>query len=215
MISLELVFEVHGYWHVGTGRGGGASADAVVSRDDAGLPCIPGRQVKGLLREAVETAEAAGVLTHDPLYSFTWFGSHIDGAARGRTPSPESRVSDLESFRFRTEPGSLVVSTASVGANRADVNAWRQWARTDEARPKVREMFRAFASTKVDDAGVADEKTLRSIEVVVPMTLCAEVTGPDGDWGALLARALPLLDGVGGHRNRGLGRVTVTLGGAR
>ena len=42
------------YWHCGSGLSAGSSADATIVRDDEGLPFVPGRTVKGHLREAAE-----------------------------------------------------------------------------------------------------------------------------------------------------------------
>ena len=42
------------YWHCGSGLSGGSSTDALVARDDDGLPFVPGRTFKGHLREAAE-----------------------------------------------------------------------------------------------------------------------------------------------------------------
>lgn len=42
------------YWHCGSGLSGGSSADALVVRDEEGLPYVPGRTIKGHLREAAE-----------------------------------------------------------------------------------------------------------------------------------------------------------------
>lgn len=41
-------------WHCGSGLAAGAETDALVIKDKNGLPFIPGRTVKGLVRQAVE-----------------------------------------------------------------------------------------------------------------------------------------------------------------
>lgn len=41
-------------WHCGSGLASGANLDALVIKDNDGLPFIPGKTIKGLLREAVE-----------------------------------------------------------------------------------------------------------------------------------------------------------------
>ena len=58
MKRLTLTFTLLSYWHAGTGAGRGGDADAVVQRDDDGLPYLPGKSVKGLIRDAVETYAA-------------------------------------------------------------------------------------------------------------------------------------------------------------
>jgi len=42
------------YWHCGSGLSGGSSSDAEVLKDDENLPFVPGKTLKGHLREAAE-----------------------------------------------------------------------------------------------------------------------------------------------------------------
>ncbi|MGB1217231.1 MAG: RAMP superfamily CRISPR-associated protein, partial [Saprospiraceae bacterium] len=48
----EYTIEFHSYWHVGSGLFGGTEADNLVNKDKVGLPYIPGKTLKGLLRQA-------------------------------------------------------------------------------------------------------------------------------------------------------------------
>lgn len=200
MTTVDLFFDIHSYWHVGTGRGLGPSADAVAFRDAAGLPCVPGREVKGLLREAVALAERLGLYGPTPGPAERWFGTAIP---------EEDRERALERMRYTTLPGALTVGSACLGDSPDATRAWRAWAAQQPAQ--IAALFRPFASTKLDERGVADDQTLRAVEVVVPVRLRAEVEGPNDDWPDQLARALSFVDGLGAHRNRGFGRVTVTL----
>lgn len=52
--SIKYAVTFYSYWHCGSGLSAGASADALVVRDKNGLPFIPGKTIKGLLREVVE-----------------------------------------------------------------------------------------------------------------------------------------------------------------
>lgn len=49
------------YWHLGSGLSGGARHDASVTRDADGLPCVPGKTLKGVLREAAQRIDSAFV----------------------------------------------------------------------------------------------------------------------------------------------------------
>lgn len=202
---MILEFDIHGYWQVGTGRGAGPNADAVAFRDGSGLPCVPGRQVKGLLREAVELAERCKAIKSGSAKA--WFGTSLPDALPDAAFEPDAREENLEAMRFNTLSGTLFVGSAVLGRGRAEADRWRRWASTNASR--VAELFRPFASTKIEDSGVVAEASLRTIEVVVPMKLYAEVTGAGGAWEKDLPKALCLVDGVGGHRSRGFGRVTV------
>ena len=73
-------------------------------------------------------------------------------------------------------------------------------------------------STAIDHGtGVATNKSLRGIEVVIPLTLYATLNEVPSakfkipNWHKLLEPALPLIQAVGAHRSRGLGRAVVSL----
>ena len=42
------------YWHIGSGVSGGSRVDSMVLKDENNLPFIPGKTIKGLLREMAE-----------------------------------------------------------------------------------------------------------------------------------------------------------------
>jgi hypothetical protein len=107
-------------------------------------------------------------------------------------------------------PGKLWFGSATLP------QAWRDWASNaseHEVRPVLDELFRRVASTAIDKKGVAREHTLRVVEVVVPLTLRAEVLGPDDDpgWARDMDACLPFLRALGSRRHRGYGRVSVTM----
>jgi len=207
MRAIAVHFDIRSYWHAGTGRGAGPELDAVVFRSAAGLPMLPGRTVRGLLRDGLEQAERFGVLPAP-----SW-------AAKGPVhwcfgPKEPLRGTDepREDFRFVTEPGCLRVESAVLGETPQRTEAWERWASAPDNRAKVEHLFRPLASTKVDEHGIAEDKTLRAIEVAVPMKLTSLVTGPEGqEWPALLRTGARFIRGLGSHRHRGLGRVAVSV----
>lgn len=54
MNELNYKIEFFSEWHCGSGLSAGANMDALVIKDSDGLPYIPGKTLKGLIREAVE-----------------------------------------------------------------------------------------------------------------------------------------------------------------
>ena len=54
MKDLNIKIEFFSPWHCGSGLSAGADADSLVIKDINGLPFIPGKTIKGLIREAVE-----------------------------------------------------------------------------------------------------------------------------------------------------------------
>ena len=189
--ALSITF--HGYWHIGSGYGGGARCDRLMRKDPDGLPLLPGRTLHGHLRESTQTLEdmkwvATG--TTDRL-----FGEMSPGGARV--------VAKI------CAPGRLVVDN---GVLPEPEGAWLQ-SRDDERK----RLYRVLRSTAIDDDGLAAENTLRAIEICVPLTLHAPVQLLDAgnDCGAAdietLRTACRLISRIGMGRHRGLGRCSVML----
>jgi CRISPR/Cas system CMR subunit Cmr4 (Cas7 group RAMP superfamily) len=52
MSTIKYEIEFFSNWHCGSGLAAGADVDALVIKDKNGLPYVPGRTLKGLLRDA-------------------------------------------------------------------------------------------------------------------------------------------------------------------
>lgn len=198
--TRTIVFELHDYWHAGSGHGGGPVQDAVVARTAGGLPFLSGRTVKGLVREAFRLGELAGFTTAEEAREFL-----------GSSP-------DDELDRFETRPGRLRFGDATLGE---DFEQWALAMQGQESwRASLEPLFAVVASTALDDDGLAKNETLRAVEVAVPVTLRGTVDErPDlrieagTAWAPLLDRVLPFVRGLGCGRRRGLGRVSAYLAG--
>lgn len=208
-MSHQLKIEIHSYWHPGTGRGKGSQLDAVTHRGADGLPRLPGRTVKGLLRDAV--------------YRWERFGGYGEPANPGICDQlfgpyrPLGDGDDDNANTGQTWPGLLRFSDARLPAS--DRAAIGQYEGAERAA-LIAGLYRSHFSTRIDHkSGTADEATLRGIELVVPLTLYADIDdvadaryrGLLADWPTKLSPALPLVRAVGALRSRGLGRATLTL----
>lgn len=192
-MNLQIQIDIKSYWHPGGGRGQGMVLDATCHRDRHGLPVLPGRHLKGLLRDALERAEQWKWGGYEGLAD-TLFGERTE---QDRNHSPK--------------PGALRVGDARLPE--PIVNHLS----SDAGKDLIPGLFRPLYSTAIDHkSGTADDQSLRGVEVVVPLTIHANLTPipgqnpPDG-WNQKLKDALHLIDAVGAHRNRGLGRAVLTL----
>jgi RAMP superfamily len=190
-------------WHVGTGRGAGAYLDAVVDLDADGLPWIPGRTLRGLLRDAAECLQAWG---------------HVDRLAAAKVEDLfgglVAQTAAPSAGRTRSVEGRLAVSSARLPQGLRTVLL--------EGEPAVRDALRVPSfQTAIDTrTGCALAQSLRGIELAVPMTLegAVEVWGTapeevDAAW-RLLDAALPLVQAVGAYKSRGHGRARLRFVGA-
>lgn len=182
----QLEFSLLGDWHIGNGREGGAYADALVVKDHLGLPVINGKSIKGLLRQAFQDAYNYGWLTDcTPAILNQLFGQEGTGLdAQGLIQLGSARLSPVELSFFQKNPSAQ------------------------------QHLYRVHHSTAINaTTGVAQEGSLRSMEVVIPLTLQTELSlatqtvWPFTKW---LISSLPLIMAIGGKRRRGFGEVTVT-----
>ncbi|WP_421621538.1 RAMP superfamily CRISPR-associated protein [Alkalilimnicola ehrlichii] len=192
MKGARLRIDLRSYWHSGGGTSGGATADALVQRDAHGLPVVPGRHLKGLLREAVAAAGDWGWSGYTGLAEHLFGERSVEGE---RVPAP----------------GCLRVGDARL---RSDLADWL--AETEEGRALRPGFYRTLHATAIDHrSGTALDRSLRGVEVTVPLQLVARVT-PVSDrvpaaWMTRLGEVLPLIRAVGAQRSRGLGRAVLTL----
>lgn len=211
MTIFKLKFQMFSYWHCGSGRGSGSTVDALVHKDHAQLPEIPGRTVKGLLRDAFLRAESWG---HFPAGTTEyWFGTDSRKVAMEQDAQPhDDQANKLD--RFQTVPGFLIFDNAVIDETLAS------WLRHPNQADACQELYRHLYSTAINpETGAAQDKSLRGMEVVIPLELCAPISFRPGseeatDINQLVDQTrlvLPLIRGLGLARNRGLGRCQVTL----
>lgn len=191
MSTHILRIDIRSYWHPGTGRGSGFHLDAVTHEDAGGIPCLPGRTLKGLLRDAVFRAEAWG-----------WAEVPAGSTVRLFGPMGQGGV--------ETDFGLLRISDATLAAPVAAYLA------SENGRALARGLYREHFSTAIEhESGVAQERSLRGMRVVIPLELVAEIgtvrpTRDMPDWLQPLTAALPLITAVGAHRHRGFGRAVLS-----
>lgn len=188
MRQLALNVELFGYWQAGTGRGAGAHVDNLTHTDADGLPEIPGRTLKGLLRDAVRQAGELGWLATPNLHEVL-FGVRAEDAGR-------------------SEPGCLRVGSARLSKDE------RQWL-AGPGKDCIPELFRELHSTAIDPvAGTARAQSLRGSQVALPVVLQADIATlhePPDQWQDQLELCLPLIRAVGSGKTRGLGRARLRL----
>lgn len=192
MQKRKIILNMHGYWAVGSGKGGGMEVDNRIDRDADGLPYIPGKMLKGLIRDACLRLEKAG----NPKYNFVndIFGSsgNTDGLAR-----------------TSTETGKIYISDARLSENlRKVLNDGN-----NELYQRAKNVLtRNIYSTAIDEtSGTAKENSLRGYEVAVPMELVShlECECSDEEMDAIELAATKLVYAVGSHKSRGLGEVSI------
>lgn len=190
---FKLNFDIQSEWHVGAGREGGAYADSLVYKDNQGLPLLPGKSIKGLIRHAFSEA-----------LDYRWLGNEDKNAVLNELFGSEG----TEGGELSNQ-GLLHFSSATLSPS--------EQAYFSEHQTAIRHLYRVRHSTAIEQTtGVAKETSLRTMEVTIPMQLSAPLTlqaTPEQTvkYTQWFKAVLPLVCALGGKRRRGLGEVVVTL----
>jgi len=184
----EIIYRVRFYsdWHCGSGLGMGAELDASVIKDEIELPYIPGKTLKGLLREAGEVI--AEVLSD----------------------SQEQLLVD-EIFGVEAKDGNISVPGVCYFSNAEfSVETKQELLKNEDY---VKNLYRAHASTAIDKNGQAIEHSLRTIETVIPVSLYGRITSIPSTIQHIefLEKCMKYTKRLGTGRNRGLGRCDISF----
>ncbi len=179
-MNIKYSIKFHTDWHCGSGLAAGADVDVLVVKDEKGMPFIPGKTVKGLVREAVE--EIRGFQGKQEAETFVKAFGFFD---------------DKE----QKEKGCMFFTNAELKEDEYDAITSNNAARF---------MYRDIASTAIDEKGIAKEHSLRKMEVVVPCTLHGEILNVPDNMADEIIQSFGYIKRMGQNRNRGLGRCTIT-----
>lgn len=184
--TLTLVFKIHEFWQSGSGQGSPGYVDMAAMRDAEGLPYLPGRTVKGLLRDACfqldELVHQKPTPGHNDVAAI--FGeadaAQTGGSNQGRIRCSDARMPEADRAFFRHE----------------DNNAAKVF------------LFTTLQSTAMAN-GINKDKSLRIREAALPMELTATLSSSREEDLRRIETALPLIRQLGSNRHRGLGRCSV------
>ncbi len=181
-MEIHYQIQFHTDWHCGSGLAAGADLDALVVKDKDGLPFIPGKTIKGLVREAVEDMRSIQGKDSDDDFAngFGYFKKEKEDAKKGSMFFTNAELPEEE--------------RNAIVANNA-----------------ARFLFRSVSNTAIDENGIAKEHSLRKMQVVVPCTLEGKILHIPEGLKSEIKDALKYIKRLGQNRNRGLGRCTFII----
>jgi len=196
-MNLNYKVQMLSDWHCSSGLTSGADVDLLCIKDANGFPVIPGKALKGLLKEA------ALVLCAFDKCDSGWENFIIDTFGIQTDRENEEDLNDIQDDKKADDEVTSFFSSATLSERviRSVVNNEK----------KKNTLFRKLASTGVNDNGVAKDHTLRKIEVVIPLTLFAQVNDVKDIYKEKLEKCLKLVKRLGMIRNRGLGRCILSV----
>ena len=173
------------WWHCGSGQAAGPDVDELAIKDSEGLPYIPGRTMKGLLKDSCRQMAGYGLEGMDSKRINSVFGYHDDTTGS------------------YSEKGSAFFSDVVLPASD------RRAIAADKGLRKA--LFSSVAATAIGNDGIAKDHTLRKIQVTVPCALYGMIANVGDDDTAMLAQAMKFIKRVGLGRNHGLGRCKIEI----
>lgn len=197
MNQLKYEIRMLSDWHIGSGLDSATNADSLVKKDDQGHPYIPGKTIKGLIKDAFQDMVDVGQASEEALVRI--FGK----------PEKDKEADEVE--QQTSHSGNTFFANAKLpGLEACEI----------KKNNLSSFLYRNIASTAIDSRGVAKGKSLRVIEVTTPVVLEGYISPFDGgdltsdnidsnfseaDY-KLLENAIKLVRRLGVSRNRGLGR---------
>ena len=176
-MNIKYKIKFHTYWHCGSGLAAGADADLLVIKDKNGLPYVPGKTVKGLIREAVDLMDPAIQSTDDY--------KRVFGISEGNKEKKNGNRSD--SF-FK------------------DVTLQEKEQKYIVQNNLTQHLYQNISGTAIEDDGTAKNNSLRKIQVTIPCVLEGEIIDVPKGMVDAVSDAMKYIKRLGAWRNRGLGR---------
>ncbi len=189
MKNIKYKVEFFDLWHTGSGLAAGADVDALVIKDKNNLPYIPGKTIKGLVREALETILLLREDSDKQKIVEENFGVLKE---KNKDKEPEYIMKRGEVF-FKNATLSKELTQAII----SDLHLYRH-------------LYHSISSTAIED-GIAKEHSLRRTETTIPTILYGEILYVDSSITKEVGEALSFIKRLGVGRNRGLGRCQFTI----
>jgi len=206
MKTLNYKIKILSDWHIGSGLDSATNVDTLVLKNELQLPYIPGKTIKGLIKDAVQDMIDVGQVFEIAMIRI--FGKPIKDIKLKKEELTKifgDRVKDIDLDDDESQisiPGSAFFENAILPET--DFK--------DITKNNLSSfLYRNIASTAIGENGVALEKSLRVSEVTTPLSLEGTISGLHEEDYKLLTKAILLVRHLGVNRNRGLGRCQFSI----
>lgn len=196
LVTLNYTLTFHTDWHSGSGQSRGADVDALVVKDAMGLPFVPGKVIKGLAREAMEEIMFLQGKDADAGYRQIVIDFLGNSADRNLKPTQEEKSYECMARGCGFFSNAVLEKSVAQAIVQNEVQRF---------------LFREISRTKINTEGIAEDHSLRKMEVAVPCTLTGTIHDVPAELETDLRQALGYIKRMGLGRNRGLGRCTIRI----
>ena len=191
------------YWQSSSGLSAGTQAALRVRKTHTGLPMIPGRGLKGLLNEAGYKIQSLQkqydyekeLISEDFLKAIFGLGDN------------EYNDTNIETDAGKSKETTCFFTNAELSQQLS------QELSQPERRGQIPLLYQTLSFTKIAANGLADDKTLRTVEATVPLTLYAQIRDFPTTPGYVeqLAYCMQWIRRMGLNRTRGMGRCAFSI----
>lgn len=192
--NIKYKIEFFTDWHCSSGLTSGSDIDLLVIKDRDNFPFVPGKTIKGLLREAIE----------DIILLRSCYANNTEVVAA--IQNIFGNKCDLTSTQ--NEASDKTIKGYSYFTN-AELSPCIRAAIKQEELSSY--LYRRLSSTAINDCGVAKKHSLRKIQTTIPCELYGEIHDIEESFTPLIISALKSIKRLGYNRNRGLGRCNFTI----
>lgn len=189
METLKYEIKFLDDWICGSGLGAGAETDSEVIKDKDGLPYIPGKTIKGILKDAC--LEIVCLDTNEQFLTQNQI-NHIFGVDANAKEDGEKQAEP-------SKPGTAFFSNVELSRLEKEEIVKNQLQKF---------LYHNISSTRINRKGVAVDKSLRVTEVCAPITLFGEIQIEE-EYHPALENAMRWTRRLGTNRNRGFGRCII------
>jgi CRISPR/Cas system CSM-associated protein Csm3 (group 7 of RAMP superfamily) len=189
-MDINYKIEFFSYWHCGSGLAAGADVDALVVKDRYDLPFIPGKTIKGLVKEAMED-----------LYTFQDKDKNSIIVIFGNSEE-RNNLSEKTEHSDPMRKGEAFFGNATLHENQQDII---------KASQTSKYLYQSISQTTINDSGITVKHSLRKMQVVVPCELYGTIYNVPTDMKSQIETSLKMIKRLGQNRNRGLGRCQFSI----
>ena len=223
-MKLKLKIKLKSSMLPGSGSGAGAMIDNDVIWDECGLPYIPGKRIKGCLKDAALEVLDMFSLNRENLSKLGFLFYNINEISNDLNSEQEPIIKDLFGVPDNEQKSCITINNLFI-KNQKEITQWLEYLLAQEdsivTLEKIKNQFTEIrTSTTIDHkTGVAKKNSLRTSRYLIKdLVFNGEIDLDDSnnqkkikDWKKILGLACANFKIMGTRRNRGTGDIKCTL----
>lgn len=178
MADIYYTITFYADWNCGDGQSSGPDSDKLVKKNNYGLPIVPGRTIKGLLKEAAyDLYEGTEGFSDFVSTCFGMESDSINPVSKNAFHYSNASLSDIETDYLKGKPHKILKLYRNIPFNRI-----------------------------MEETGTTYKNSLFSMQVTIPLTLYGKIINLPDEHLLKIKECMKMIKRLGNKRNRGFGR---------